>query len=189
MNVDKKPVPLPRLIYQKESSHGTVEILHRIPIKCKWIFLWNSDVRPSCVRCVERSWRLSWSYSNQSLYALARDPGEKGWPRGNVAVLTSPLLLSRCGQTDPGGRVHKEESVAQPRGCQHATCNTVSKNWTWSASQLDRKRGQLMWDWGSFSTFISLNSREKKKIMLYFLLKSDSLALTGFATWSRTVNR
>lgn len=111
-------------------------------------FLWNSDICPGCVRSVERSW----SYSNQSLYALGRDPGEKGRPRCNVAVVTSPLLLGLCGQTDPGGRVHKEESVAQLRGCQQATRNMVSKIWTWGASQLDNERARSMGDWRSFST-------------------------------------
>lgn len=152
----------------------------------------NSVVRPGCVRSVERSWLLSWSYSNQSLYALARHPGKKGWPRCNVAFMTSPLLLSLCGQTDPGGSAHKEESVAQLRGCQHATRNMVSKIWMWGASQLDNEHLRLMWDWRSFSTLSSVFEqlrKKKKKIMLYFLLKSDSLALAGFATWSRTVNR
>lgn len=153
-------------------------------------FLWNPDVRPGCVRSVERSWRLSWSYSNQSLCALAGDPGERGWPRCKVAVMTSPLLLSLCGQTDPVGSAHKEESVARLRGCQHATRNMVSKIWTWGASQLDNERARLMWDPRSFSTpFFCLWTAEEKKIMLYFLLKSDSLALAGFATWSRTANR
>lgn len=155
-------------------------------------FFWDSDVHPGCVRSAERSWRLSWSYSNQSLYALARDRGEKGWPRCNMAVMTSPLLLSLCGQTDPGGSTHKEESVAQLRGCQHATRNIVSRIWTWGARQRDNECARLMWDCTLiFHTFISLWTAEEKKkeIMLYFLLKSHSLALAGFATWSRTVNR
>lgn len=47
-----------------------------IPFDANTDFPWNSDVCPGCVRSVERSWHSSWSYSNQSLYALARVPGD-----------------------------------------------------------------------------------------------------------------
>lgn len=39
------------------------------------------------------AWHFSWIYSNQSLYALARDRSETGLASGsNVAVMTGSLL-------------------------------------------------------------------------------------------------
>lgn len=77
VTVDVKPVPLPKNIHVWELNlTEELNCCTEIPFDANTDFQWNSDVCPGCVRSVERSWHSSWSYSNQSLYALARVPGE-----------------------------------------------------------------------------------------------------------------